>query len=310
MLPAQLSDDLCSLQENQPRFALAMDVIIDRDGRVVTEIAPQYTNAVIRVKKNFVYEESTLFKNKHYQELLEKTKQIDTKIENSHDVVSHWMIFMNSKCGESMFKQKTGIYRSVFSKVVSQEPSQDITINPETKRFLNHWNSVSGQYVFFSETTRIDHELMNIPCYVHITSPIRRLVDLLNQMLFFSHFSLVNSLSVSAKNFLQGWLIEIEFINERMKSTLKVERECEIIRKCLSDPTILEKIHDAYVIDIRELVVDNREIQYKYLIYLEKERIILSMKSEQKKNIYNKYQVKLYKIEVYGIASKIKVGFF
>ena len=315
MLPTILSDNLCSLLEKQPRFAFCMDLEytnLDSQPNI------SFSNVLIRVKRNFVYEESALLKNKNYQTLLQKTQELQSKTENSHDVVAYWMVYMNTKCGDYMFENKIGIYRSIFSKTLSHIVSSgttihsiidsDSTINTETKRFLHNWNSVSGQYMVFSEDANVGHELLNLPSYVHITSPIRRLVDLLNQILFFSHFSSVKTLSSSAQAFLQGWLHEIEFINERMRSTMKVERECEIIRKCLSSPEILEKIHEAYIIDIRELNIEPH--QYKYLLYLEKDRMILSMKSEQKKDIYKKYKVKLYKIDSYGVASKIKVGFY
>lgn len=312
MLPTILSDNLCSLLQNQSRFAFCMDLEYSENNELINIT---YSNVLIEVKKNFVYEESALLKNKYYQELFRKTQKIQSKTENSHDVVSYWMIYMNTKCGEYMFKNKIGIYRSVFSNISLNGNTiniidKDPKIDTETKRFLHNWNSISGQYIVFSEDANIEHELMNLPSYVHITSPIRRLVDLLNQILFFSHFLLVKTISSSAEEFLKGWLSEIEFINERMKSTTKIERECEIIRKCLSNPNILEKYHEAYIIDIRELKQDDFSWQYKYLLYLEKERIILTMKSEQKKEMYKKYKVKLYKIESYGVASKIKVGFY
>ena len=47
---------------------------------------------------------------------------------------------------------------------------------------------------------------------------------------------------------------------------------------------------------------------YKYTLYLEKEKMILELKSEQKKDIYKKYKIHMYKIDAYGIASKIKLG--
>jgi len=312
MLPTILSDNLCSLLQNQSRFAFCMDLEYSENNELINIT---YSNVLIQVKKNFVYEESALLKNKYYQELFQKTQKIQSKTENSHDVVSYWMIYMNTKCGEYMFENKIGIYRSVFSNgalngsainIIDKDPKIDI----ETKRFLHNWNSISGQYIVFSEDVNIEHELMNLPSYVHITSPIRRLVDLLNQILFFSHFLLVKTISHNAEEFLKEWLSEIEFINDRMKSTTKIERECEIIRKCLSNPDILEKYHEAYIIDIRELKQDDYSCQYKYLLYLEKERIILTMKSEQKKDMYKKYKVKLYKIDSYGVACKIKVGFY
>ena len=46
------------------------------------------------------------------------------------------------------------------------------------KKFLKQWNSLGGRYCKSID----DHEMLDLDAYVHITSPIRRLVDLLNIM--------------------------------------------------------------------------------------------------------------------------------
>jgi len=58
MLPTILSDTLCSLQQNQPRFALVMDIVVDQEGRVIVEHPVTYKNVLINVKKNYSYEYS------------------------------------------------------------------------------------------------------------------------------------------------------------------------------------------------------------------------------------------------------------
>ena len=75
---------------------------------------------------------------------------------------------------------------------------------------------------------------------------------------------------------------------------------------------MLDMPHEAIVLNMKEqeLRADDGRILYKYLLYLEKEKIVLSTKSEQKKEIYQKVQIKLYKIESYGVSSKIKVGWY
>ena len=48
MLPTVLSDALCSLQEGRWRFALALNIYIDEDGKIYDT---EYTNTCIKVKK-------------------------------------------------------------------------------------------------------------------------------------------------------------------------------------------------------------------------------------------------------------------
>lgn len=318
MLPTILSDNLCSLLENQKRFAFCMDINYSNnsDGEATGEFRSgpnpkiSYSNVLISVKKNFVYEESSLLKNSHYKGLLELTKELDPSVSESHGLVGFWMVLMNTYCGSHMFDHKVGIYRSVFSaNPVTNflESPDNKDMSPDTKRLVYNWSSMCGQYVIFSEGAKLDHELLNIKTYAQMTSPIRRLVDLLNQMIFFTRFSLVTTMSEDAICFLNEWTTSMDVLNEKMKSSLKVERECETMRKCLTRPDMLIESHDAYVIGIRDILVNN-VCMYKHTLYLEKEKMILELKSEQKKDIYKKYKIRMYKIDAYGIASKIKLG--
>jgi exoribonuclease R len=307
MLPTILSDNLCSLLENQKRFAFCMDIKYHVGN---SEPTISYSNVIITVKKNFIYEESSLLKNSHYRGLLELTKELDPYITESHGLIGFWMVFMNKYCGNRMFEHQVGIYRSVFSAnpvtgFLGSHDNKDML--PDTKRLIYNWSSMCGQYVVYSDDAKLDHDLLNIKTYVHMTSPIRRLVDLLNQIVFFTRFSLVTRLSQDAISFLNEWVTNIDVLNEKMKSTLKVERECETMRKCLTRPEMLVQPHDAYVIGIRDILV-NGVCMYKHTLYLEREKMILELKSEQKRDIYKRYQIRMYKIDAYGIASKIKLG--
>jgi len=67
MLPSILSDGLCSLQEQQTRISLVMDLFIENN--TVTTI--KYCNCVIKVTKNYVYEEPSLLNNVNYKQLLQ-----------------------------------------------------------------------------------------------------------------------------------------------------------------------------------------------------------------------------------------------
>ena len=308
MLPTILSDNLCSLLENHLRFAFCVDIEFDEHD--LKNYRTTFSNVLVKISKNFVYEESSMIKNKHYRELITLSHRLDSTIENSHDVVAYWMVFMNKECGCKLSEKKTGIFRTVFSKkTVHDKKLCDVTtrFSKETEQFIKNWNSIYGQYVLFSENVNLEHTLLGIKSYAHVTSPIRRLIDLLNHIIFFRDFSLVKILSSDAEDFLKKWIDDVDNINVRMKSVMKVERDCEITRKCLTNSYMLDSVHEAIILNIKEQEIDGR-ILYKYLLYLEKEKIILSTKSEKKKELYNREQIKLYKIDSYGVSSKIKVG--
>ena len=69
---------------------------------------------------------------------------------------------------------------------------------------LKHWNNISGHYIHYADDAIINHQLVDMSSmsilhkknsnslkpYIHITSPIRRLVDLLNQIIMFEQFNI------------------------------------------------------------------------------------------------------------------------
>ena len=72
MLPTVLSDCLCSLIEGEQQFAFTMDLIIFENN--ITEVS--FKNTLIRVYKNFRYEEPELSEFPDYKQLFEITGNI------------------------------------------------------------------------------------------------------------------------------------------------------------------------------------------------------------------------------------------
>jgi len=290
MLPTILSDEICSLQEDQPRFALAMDIIVDRDGRIDTSIPPRYANVIIRVKKNYVYEEPKLLKNTHYKTMFDLSKRMDASIIDSHDVVAHFMVMMNSTVGSYMKTREIGIFRSAtFTQPTDlAQPIEGLSV--ETGRIVRSWKNTNTQYTRFRPDEDIQHAIMGIDAYVHITSPIRRLVDLLNQMILCQATGIVTSLSDHANQFLIEWLKEIEYINSTSKSIRKVQMDCELLTKCTSYPELMDKSHDGIVIDKDRI----NEKLFSYMVYIEPLKMMTRVKTETDYVLHSNVSCKLY----------------
>jgi translation initiation factor 6 (eIF-6) len=140
-----------------------------------------------------------LLKDSNYQKLFDLSAKMDRNVKNSHDLVSFWMINMNRYSGEYMAKNKIGIFRSAV--YINNESAIDIENNKynlkdDTIRVINNWNNTVGQYLLYNDNISLEHELLNIQSYIHITSPIRRLVDLLNQMLLCKNINLIQNMSL------------------------------------------------------------------------------------------------------------------
>ena len=249
MLPTVLSDCLCSLQEKHNRFAFVMDVFIQNNE--ITQI--KYSNCMIKVNKNYSYEEDSLLINPNYIKLMDTTKKLSKKykyinnVRNSHELVCYLMILMNYNCATEMIKHKTGIFRST---IIKKEFSVPDNIPEDVSKFIKIWNSSSGQYINGEEldTKQIRHEMLELDAYIHITSPIRRLVDLLNIIKFQQNIGIIQ-LSENSDKFYNKWLNNLEYINTTMRSIRKVQVDCTLLDLCANNQDIMDKEYDGYIFD-------------------------------------------------------------
>jgi exoribonuclease R len=268
MLPTILSDTLCSLQENQDRFAFAMAIRVDNlTGQIIGK--PQYTNAVISVSKNYTYDDPkfTYGGDINYKILFELTAKLDKRVACSHDVVSFWMIYMNKMTAEYLLKRNTGIFRITVPAIFDGET--DSNIRGETLRAIQSWNNNSGKYVAFGENMSCQHDGMKTE-YIHITSPIRRLVDLLNQMILFRQLSMVSQMSKDAIDFLNHWLAQIDYINTTMRSIRKIQIDSFLLNRCFSEPGIVDAQYRGIVFD----GIHKNDGMFHYMVYLEELKML------------------------------------
>jgi len=280
MLPTILSDCLCSLQQNNTRISFVMDIIIEDDE--VKSI--EYKNCMIRVIKNYAYEEPKLLENPEYIYLFDVTKRLSKKfrylsnVKNSHDVVCYLMIFMNYHCATEFLKHKNGIFRSTIMKKHVSIPDN---VPEEVSKHIKIWNSSYGQYLDGSEVeVNTRHDLLEMDAYIHITSPIRRLVDLLNIIKFQQNNYMV-TLSENASKFYDNWINELEYINITMRAIRKVQCDCSLLDLCTNNPEVMEKIYDGYPFD----KIMRNDGLYQYIVYLPE--LKLSSRITLRENIEN-----------------------
>jgi len=272
MIPTILSEGLCSLQENVTRIALTMDLHIVNNEIVDTK----YCNSFIKVCKNYVYEEDKLLQDSHYHELLDIVQNLSTKfkyiynIKDSHDIVTYLMILMNYQCAMELLKHNTGIFRSAISKITNNINNGCVSLPShlpvDVINFVKMWNSTAGQYIDGSEISngqQTRHEILDMEAYIHITSPIRRLVDLLNMIQFQKVLSLV-SLSGKVIEFYEKWLHDLEYINTTMRSIRKIQIDCSLLDLCNNKPELLNKEYDGYIFD----KIIRHDGLYQYIVFL------------------------------------------
>ena len=265
MIPTILSEGLCSLQQNVTRIAFTMDIIIENNE--IIDI--KYSNSFIKLYKNYVYEDSHLLLDNNYTQLLDITKNLSKKfkyihtIKDSHDVVTYLMILMNYKCALKMMEFNTGVFRSTILKENVDVPSN---LPEDVRNFIKIWHSTAGQYVDGSQISypnETHHGILDMEAYIHITSPIRRLVDLLNMIKFQNNLGLIN-LSKNVNKFYDNWLNDLDYINTTMRSIRKIQTDCSLLDLCNNTPEVMDKIYNGYIFD---KIIRNDGL-YQYIIFL------------------------------------------
>ena len=296
MLPSILSDNLCSLQEKETRFTFVMDLFLDTDKNIVKT---EFKNAAIRVFKNFRYEEpDLLYKSAEYSQLLDITMKHDKKTTDSHDVVGYWMVYMNKKCGQWMVDNEIGIFRSAYykNKTVFEtlESNQDVeALSVDSQRVIKSWNNAAGQYVLYNKNAILDHEIMKTKSYIHITSPIRRLVDLLNQMWITREMGMVKRQSQDSTDFFENWLHKMDFMNDSMRSIRKIQTDCEVLHRCFNDPKIMDYNYEGIVFG--KIVKNDGSIHY--MVFLESIKILSRINTHIDIPNYSKHMFKIFLFE-------------
>lgn len=297
MLPTILSDCLCSLQENVTRIAFVMDIFMKNNE--ILDI--KYANCFVKVAKNYCYEEPKMLSDQKYHHILEAAQKLSIKnpyinnVRNSHETVCYLMILMNYHCAKELIKYKTGIFRST---IINREFPIPDTVPDDVGKFIKIWNSASGQYIDGSEIVDTRHEILDVEAYIHITSPIRRLVDLLN-MIKFQHVTGIIKLSENVDKFYNKWLGDIDYINVTMRSIRKVQCDCTLLDLCHNNPEVMEKEYNGYLFDR----INRNDGLFQYVVFLPE--LKLSSRITMRDNLDN-FTCKKFKLFLFDDEEKFK----
>jgi exoribonuclease R len=296
MLPTILSDNLCSLQTKCSRFAFTMDIFISDTTNEIYEV--NYLNTKVKLYKNYVYEEPKLLEDKDYKMLKHCVENVLSpkyhymdNIADSHDVVQYLMILMNYYCAKELLSQKNGIFRSVVVKPSANTAGLD-KLPEDVSKFLKMIQSFSGKYIDIRTTDEpIRHDMMNMDAYIHITSPIRRLVDLLNMIQIQKNMGLVE-LSPEAHAFHNSWRKNIDVINSQTRDIKKVQTDCNLLHLCSTSPDLLEKTHEGYAFSKKARAQEQHLDEYS--VYLPELKLTTRVFTNTPVELYEKGNYKLY----------------
>jgi exoribonuclease R len=125
---------------------------------------------------------------------------------------------------------------------------------------------------------------------VHITSPIRRIVDIINQTLFVSGEGIVSEISGDALAFCKKWILQIGEINTMTKSIRKLQNDCEWLDLCSRDPAILTKQHPGVLFEKRA----REDATFSYMVYLEDLKRVARIRTIHEYDDYTRLSFRLF----------------
>ena len=303
MLPSVLSESLVSLTADKTqKLAFCMelrmrtnnpqntDVVLSKKNYLIIPESVRFFNQSIVVEKNYVYESKELLADSDYQLLCQCTQLLDSTTRDSHDVVSYWMIRMNSICGEWLKDRGVGVFREVsINKMEDPEPPfSEMPYN--TKTLLKYWKNATGKYICGES---------NADSYVHITSPIRRLPDILNQIIFQREFGLAEKISREAEEFLVNWLSRMDELNFAMRSVRKTQIDCNMLFRCNAHPEWMQHPHRGVIFDR----IEKPDGNYSYMVHLSDLNILGRFASQEK---YVNYQVLDFRLFLFQESDKLQ----
>ena len=295
MLPAMLSDHLASLLENTTRITFCMDTYIDINTNTIVDI--KYKNAFINVYKNYHYEDKKLLKNTDYKEALQICKNLLEKgkykymdsINDSHDMVAYLMMLMNHQSAQKMLGEKMGIFKNNINKQNVKPPDN---INSDVSKFVQIISNSTGKYVNgvdIRDVSEVRHDMLGLDAYIQITSPIRRLVDLLN-MIKMQEMIYPKMLSAKASAFYSYWVSDLEYINKNMKSIRKVQNDTNLLELCSNSSEILNKSYVGYIFEVDKKSKD----MYRYSVYLPELKMSSYVSVPEEYQMYEQKSVRLF----------------
>lgn len=291
MLPPMLSDNLCSLVEGERRYAVAMDVSLTHDNTIESV---DFTNCVINVARNYVYEENALLANHQYQDIcsIARVLSLDTQyvetMEDSHDVVAFYMVMMNHRVGTLLLNAGRGIFRGVST--INKEKRDGIP--GVIKRVVSLWRNTKGDYE--TAETHKGHDLIGagLDAYAQVTSPIRRLVDLVNiiELQLLKGFIPSNS---SPTDFVNKWMKRVDYINQTMKSVNKVQNDCMLLERCIKTSHSKEA-YTGYVIEVKPNECNHSLMKWTHYVYIPSIQLSVRVDTQNEMMLYEKHQFTLH----------------
>ena len=261
MLSNVWSTNICSLLEGTTKNMLTMYIHVDKNNEIDCKFYASYG----KITKNYNYDNGTKLCNKYYeivsniyQCFMEKYgSNVDNyKISDTHKFIEALMIIYNLYFGNEITSDWT--YKILR---IQKDNKYDITTGNYDKdliKFLKIINSTRANY----EVTNIldNHASLGVRGYTHVTSPIRRRIDLINQMMYYNK-------DIIKYEIMLGIISDINMYEKKLKC---MNRDLSIIY-------LLERVYNKPNYETVCYIYDFNIVKNKLSLYFPKERLSVRM---------------------------------
>jgi exoribonuclease R len=246
MLPRVLSESICSLNKDDC-WKITYGIDITMDNGIINKV--EWRECLLKISGHYEYESDELLKNVEYRMLCEKTGIFD-----SHKLVEYYMIYMN----QWVAKNKMGV---IYKNQVS------VSANMET---------LDG-FLEVYKKSNVSYTLEPVE-YMQITSPIRRMTDLLNNMN--NNVGLINE---RGRVWIEYWKTNMGMMNKMMKDIKKIERQANL----------LEYLNKTEKREYEGYKIEENVEKDKYMVYIPELKSLINGKGVM--------DSEMYKLEMYEI---------
>ena len=265
MLPKFLSENICSLLENNYRKCISTILIFNSNHELINH---KIELANVYIKKNLSYDEAETIIEKNdnnYIDLIDLWKfmiKYDTSIKDTHELIEKLMVLCNKIVAETLYnydKEKTILRIHENTDILSIKNKDEILTNHINKKNIN-----AALYSYYkSDLKNIGHSGLNLNLYTHFTSPIRRYIDIIN------HINIKNVLNKKELIAVDDKMLDN--VNKLNKNIKKFNNDYKLIELLNIKKNILNEVYEGYIIKITInyilIYIPILDIEYKYKFY-------------------------------------------
>ena len=283
MIPANLTDAFCSLKEGTRKICYCLSIFYDENNEPEKH---EINICNVHISNNYSYLNEERYSNLDSFKSMQKI----LKSKSSKDVVTKLMLYFNHHIARSLVSTKKGIFKSL-----NQTGCRDI---PESlpDNIYNHILLMRNQaslYTLYDKQIYKSAMHKDIDVYLQASSPMRRLVDTLNNIIITTELCHCN-LSVKAHNFYSVWTCEekLNYINTASRAIRKIKSKCKIYHQHeMNKLHNIEPIYEGYLFD---RIIKEGDGKFQYMVYLPAINLTTYITLLDEYENYTKHFFKLY----------------